>query len=103
MLSGRARDAFDLASEEDATRDLYGRKDIGQNCLLARRREPSTPSGANGPTRRLTRSTGSFPVPQRAFLIARFVFGEPSVVSGDRFAAAKHTDQLAIVTGIDDR
>jgi hypothetical protein len=37
VVSGRAREAFDLAAEDDATRDLYGRNTFGQSCLLARR------------------------------------------------------------------
>jgi uncharacterized protein (DUF1501 family) len=37
VLSGRARDAFDLSQESDATRELYGRNTFGQSCLLARR------------------------------------------------------------------
>jgi uncharacterized protein (DUF1501 family) len=37
VISGRARDAFDLHSESPATRDLYGRNTFGQSCLLARR------------------------------------------------------------------
>lgn len=37
VLSGKAREAFNVASEEDATRDLYGRNTFGQSCLLARR------------------------------------------------------------------
>ena len=37
ILSGRARNAFDLTQETDATRDLYGRNTFGQSCLLARR------------------------------------------------------------------
>jgi len=37
IISGRARDAFDLKKESDATRDLYGRNTFGQSCLLARR------------------------------------------------------------------
>lgn len=37
IISGRARDAFDLKKETDATRDLYGRNTFGQSCLLARR------------------------------------------------------------------
>jgi len=37
VLSGKARDAFNLAAEDDATRDLYGRNTFGQSCLLARR------------------------------------------------------------------
>lgn len=37
IVSGRARDAFSLSSEDDATRDKYGRNTFGQSCLLARR------------------------------------------------------------------
>jgi Protein of unknown function (DUF1501) len=37
ILSGRARDAFDLKKEPDAMRDRYGRNTFGQSCLLARR------------------------------------------------------------------
>jgi uncharacterized protein (DUF1501 family) len=37
VTSGRARDAFDLAREEGALRDKYGRNTFGQSCLLARR------------------------------------------------------------------
>ncbi|MCA9248893.1 MAG: DUF1501 domain-containing protein [Planctomycetales bacterium] len=37
ILSGRARDAFDVSQESDETRDLYGRNTFGQSCLLARR------------------------------------------------------------------
>jgi uncharacterized protein (DUF1501 family) len=37
VVSGRARDAFDIASEPAAVRDLYGRNTFGQSCLLARR------------------------------------------------------------------
>jgi uncharacterized protein (DUF1501 family) len=37
VLSGRARNAFDLGKESDATRDRYGRNTFGQCCLLARR------------------------------------------------------------------
>lgn len=37
VLSGRARDAFDLSKESSATRDRYGRNTFGQSCLLARR------------------------------------------------------------------
>jgi uncharacterized protein (DUF1501 family) len=37
VTSGRARDAFDLSQESDATRDKYGRNTFGQSCLLARR------------------------------------------------------------------
>ena len=37
IVSGRARNAFDLKQEKDKTRDLYGRNTFGQSCLLARR------------------------------------------------------------------
>ncbi|HIF42458.1 MAG TPA: DUF1501 domain-containing protein [Planctomycetes bacterium] len=37
ILSGRARDAFDLSMEPDALRDRYGRTTFGQSCLMARR------------------------------------------------------------------
>ena len=37
VISGRAREAFDLKSESKATRDSYGRNTFGQSCLLARR------------------------------------------------------------------
>jgi len=37
IVSGRAREAFDLEAENDATRDRYGRNTFGQSCLLARR------------------------------------------------------------------
>ncbi|HUF63290.1 MAG TPA: DUF1501 domain-containing protein [Verrucomicrobiales bacterium] len=37
VISGRARDAFELAREPDALRDRYGRNTFGQSCLLARR------------------------------------------------------------------
>ncbi len=37
IVSGRARNAFDLTQETDKTRDLYGRNTFGQSCLLARR------------------------------------------------------------------
>ena len=37
IISGRARKAFDLKQESDATRDMYGRTSFGQSCLLARR------------------------------------------------------------------
>jgi len=37
IISGRAREAFDLKQESKATRDLYGRNTFGQSCLLARR------------------------------------------------------------------
>src|SRR5438132_1881840 len=37
VLSGRARDAFDLSKETPAMRERYGRNTFGQCCLLARR------------------------------------------------------------------
>jgi hypothetical protein len=38
FVSGkRAREAFDISREDDATRDLYGRHSWGQSVLLARR------------------------------------------------------------------
>lgn len=37
MISSQARAAFDLAREQAKTRDRYGRRSIGQSCLLARR------------------------------------------------------------------
>ncbi len=37
ILSGRARNAFDLAQEPEKVRDRYGRHTFGQGCLLARR------------------------------------------------------------------
>jgi hypothetical protein len=37
VISGRARNAFDLAKEPSALRDRYGRTTFGQCCLLARR------------------------------------------------------------------
>jgi hypothetical protein len=37
VLSGRAREAFDLAKESTKTRAFYGRNTFGQSCLLARR------------------------------------------------------------------
>ena len=37
VISGRAREAFDLSAEPETTRDLYGRNTFGQSCLLARR------------------------------------------------------------------
>jgi uncharacterized protein (DUF1501 family) len=37
VVSGRAREAFNLQAETDKTRDLYGRTTFGQSCLLARR------------------------------------------------------------------
>lgn len=37
ILSGRARDAFDLSKESEKMRDKYGRHTFGQGCLLARR------------------------------------------------------------------
>jgi uncharacterized protein (DUF1501 family) len=37
LLSGAARQAFDLGRESQGTRDAYGRTRLGQSCLLARR------------------------------------------------------------------
>ncbi|MBX9792240.1 MAG: DUF1501 domain-containing protein [Pirellulales bacterium] len=37
VLSGKAREAFNLAAESSAMRDQYGRNAFGQSCLLARR------------------------------------------------------------------
>jgi hypothetical protein len=37
VVSGRAREAFDLTRETNAMRDRYGRNTFGQCCLLARR------------------------------------------------------------------
>ncbi len=37
VISGRARNAFDLSKETPAMRDRYGRTTFGQSCLLARR------------------------------------------------------------------
>ena len=37
VISGRARNAFDLSQESDSTRDKYGRNTFGQSCLVARR------------------------------------------------------------------
>lgn len=37
ILSGRAREAFDLSKEPEKIRDRYGRHTFGQGCLLARR------------------------------------------------------------------
>ncbi len=37
VLSGKAREAFNLSSESAETRDKYGRNTFGQSCLLARR------------------------------------------------------------------
>lgn len=37
IVSGRAREAFNLKKESDATRDRYGRNTFGQSLLLARR------------------------------------------------------------------
>jgi hypothetical protein len=37
VLSGRARDAFDLGKESPQMRERYGRNTFGQCCLLARR------------------------------------------------------------------
>jgi uncharacterized protein (DUF1501 family) len=37
VLSGRAREAFNLDAETAATRSMYGRNTFGQSCLMARR------------------------------------------------------------------
>jgi hypothetical protein len=37
IVSGRAREAFEIDREPRAIRDLYGRTTFGQSCLLARR------------------------------------------------------------------
>ena len=37
VLSGEARSAFAISSEDDKLRDRYGRTTFGQSCLLARR------------------------------------------------------------------
>ena len=37
VLSGRAREAFDILKEDDKTRSMYGKNTFGQSCLLARR------------------------------------------------------------------
>ena len=37
IVSGKAREAFDLEMEKDSLRDRYGRNTFGQSCLLARR------------------------------------------------------------------
>src|SRR5215831_15637295 len=37
IISGRARNAFDLSLEPDKSRDRYGRNTFGQSCLMARR------------------------------------------------------------------
>ena len=37
VASSRAREAFDIAQESDASRDRYGRHTVGQSLLLARR------------------------------------------------------------------
>jgi hypothetical protein len=37
IISGRAREAFNLSAESDAMRERYGRNTFGQSCLLARR------------------------------------------------------------------
>src|SRR5205823_13102995 len=37
VLSGRAREAFDLSKETPKTRELYGKNTFGQSCLMARR------------------------------------------------------------------
>jgi uncharacterized protein (DUF1501 family) len=37
IISGKARNAFDISQESDEMRDRYGRNTFGQSCLLARR------------------------------------------------------------------
>ena len=37
VISGKARDAFDLEKEKPELRDQYGRHTVGQGCLMARR------------------------------------------------------------------
>ncbi len=37
VISGKARQAFDLSGEPDLLKDAYGRNTFGQSCLLARR------------------------------------------------------------------
>jgi uncharacterized protein (DUF1501 family) len=37
IISGRARDAFDLHKEPESLREQYGKNAFGQSCLLARR------------------------------------------------------------------
>src|SRR5437879_12164954 len=37
VLSGKAREAFDLTKEPDKVRDRYGRTTFGQGALLSRR------------------------------------------------------------------
>src|SRR5437763_16516200 len=37
VLSGKAREAFDLSKEPDKVRDRYGRTTFGQGLLLSRR------------------------------------------------------------------
>ena len=37
VTDAKARQAFDIAAEPDRLRDKYGRHDLGQCCLLARR------------------------------------------------------------------
>jgi hypothetical protein len=37
VVSGRAREAFDLNTEPHAVREMYGRNTFGDSCLLARR------------------------------------------------------------------
>ncbi|MCE5186930.1 MAG: DUF1501 domain-containing protein [Planctomycetaceae bacterium] len=37
MMLGQAKQLFDLSTEQDSVRDLYGRNSFGQSCLMARR------------------------------------------------------------------
>src|SRR5204862_207779 len=52
VLSGRARDAFELGKETAEIRERYGRNAFGQSLLLARRlvtgREPGASRAARG-------------------------------------------------------
>ena len=37
IVSGRAREAFDLSAEKEETKEMYGKNTFGQSCLLSRR------------------------------------------------------------------
>ncbi len=64
VLSGRARNAFDLTQEQDKLRDRYGRHTFGQGCLLARRLPTVIPRSMPGtPTRRISARCATFTVP----------------------------------------
>ena len=43
VTSNKALAAFDIAKEDAKLRDEYGRNDLGQSCLLARRLVPVVP------------------------------------------------------------